>query len=218
MIYYCANGEYALKYEINFNEDDLKRLQNECVIACGRKRRKKTHVSVLYKRPDEFIYEIDSKEVGYREDFYGDVPIYEKTYIEYEKPKLYYIINGIINGNINWLMTLYKINITKEEYSFDREISIKLKELSMIDDTEVDKKIKKYSELKSLMEEKEYNKKQIPIEEYYKKVMNAITIKLTGKISLETIRSVEEFLGYKLNIDEKEELVKTLKKTNESIW
>lgn len=217
MIYYCTNGGYALKYEVNFNEDELKKLQNECVIACGRKRRKKAHVSVLYKRPDEFIYEIDSKEVGYREDFYGDVPIYEKTYIEYEKPKLYYIINGIINGNINWLITLYQIDVTKEEYSFDKDISIKLKELSMIGDTDVDKKIKKYSELKSLMEEKEYNKKQIPIEEYYKKVKDAITIKLTGKISLETVRSVEEFLGYKLNIDEKEELVKTLNKTNENI-
>lgn len=217
MIYYCTNGEYALKYEVNFNEDELKKLQNECVIACGRKRHKRAYVSVLYKRPDEFIYEIDSKEVGYREDFYGDVPIYEKTYIEYEKPKLYYIINGIINGNINWLITLYQIDVTKKEYSFDRDISIKLKELSMIDDTEVDKKIKKYSELKSLMEEKECNKKQIPIEEYYKKVKDAITIKLTGKISLETVRSVEEFLGYKLNIDEKEELVKTLNKTNENI-
>lgn len=86
----------------------------------------------------------------------------------------------------------------------------------MIDDTEVDKKIKKYNELKSLMEEKEYNKKQIPIEEYYKKVMDTITIKLTGKISLETVRSVEEFLGYKLNIDEKEELVKVLRRKNES--
>ena len=216
MIYYCTNGEYALKYEVNFNEDNLKKLQNECVIACGRKSCKKTHVSVLHKRNDEFIYEIDSKEVGYREDFYGDVPIYEKTYIEYEKPKLYYIINGIINGNVSSLINLYQIDVNKEEYSFDRDISIKLKELSMIDDIEVDKKIKKYSELKSLMEEKEYNKKQIPIEEYYKKVKDAITIKLTGKISLETVKSVEKFLGYKLNIDEKEELVKVLRRKNES--
>ena len=46
--------------------------------------------------------------------------------------------------------------------------------------------------------------------------MDTITIKLTGKISLETVRSVEEFLGYKLNIDEKEELVKVLRRKNES--
>ena len=216
MTYYCVEGNKVKKYEITFDINELIKLQKECVIACGKKSCKKTHVSILFKRDDDFIYETNSEQIGYREDFYGDVPIYEKTYIEFEKPELYYIINEILNGNIKGIIDLFKMNMNNE-YSFDREISNLLIQTSKIEDTDVDKKIKILNKIKKIKEEKEYNKNQKSILEYYKKAIKIINIKLTGEISLDEVRNVEDFLGYKLNINENDELIKTLKrKTNEN--
>ena len=171
MIYYKlndVNSSILEKYFINYDIDTLKKLQEEVVWKCGEKVFHKIQMRENYRRVIDgpFMIIHSANKVGVSEDFYGDTDIYEVCYTEYKKPKLFYIIQNIIDGRISGIKELLSDESIKLEFNgYDNDIYNKQVELSS--NVNIDEKIGILNEIKSLYEKKSFNSDRVSISSYY---------------------------------------------------
>ena len=98
MYYYCVNENEILKYEVSFDLEKVKELQENLFRDCSIKRAGSYLCYGIPRRNPLTIYnKFEFKQVGVQEDFYGDREIYQVDYVEIVKPKLYNLIDK--NGN-----------------------------------------------------------------------------------------------------------------------
>ena len=220
MIYYKlndVNSSILEKYFINYDIDTLKKLQEEVVWKCGEKVFHKIQMRENYRRTLDgpFMIIHSANKVGVSEDFYGDTDIYEVCYTEYKKPKLFYIIQNIIDGRISGIKELLSGESIKLEFSgYDNDINDKQMELS--NDINIDKKISILNEIKSLYEKKSFNSDRVSISFYYDKVISLISIEYINSIDINMCKETLSFFDYSLPKINDNLICKKLKRTSNS--
>lgn len=220
MIYYKLNdidNNILEKYFINYDIDILKKLQEEVVWKSGEKIFHKVKMRENYRRilDDPFIIIHSANKVGVSEDFYGDTDIYEVRYTEYKKPKLFYIIQDIIDGKISGIKKLLSgENINLEFKGYDKDINDKQMELS--NDINIDKKINILNEIKYLYEKKNFNSDRVSISFYYDMVISLISIGYINSIDINMSKDILSFFSYNLPKINDNFIYKKLKRASNS--
>ena len=216
MIYYKLNdinSNILEKYFIDYDIDILKKLQEEVVWKCGEKIFYKVQMEENYRwiTDNPFIIIHSANKVGVREDFYGDTDIYEVCYTEYKKPKLFYIIQDIIDGRISGIKELLSGESIKLEFNgYDKNINDKQVELSS--NANIDKKIGILNEIKALYEKKNFNSDRVNICSYYDMVINLISLEYINSIDINMSKNVLSFFGYNLPMINDNSICRKLKK------
>ena len=231
MIYYKLSdidNNILEKYFINYDIDILKKLQEEVVWKCGEKIFHKVQMGENYRRTLDgpFMIIHSANKVGVSEDFYGDIDIYEICYTEYKKPKLFYIIQNIIDGRISGIKELLSGESIKLEFSgYDNDINDKQmelyndvndKQMELSNDINIDKKISILNEIKSLYEKKSFNSDRVSISFYYDKVISLISIECINSIDINMCKETLSFFNYSLPKINDNFICKKLKRTSNS--
>ena len=220
MIYYKlndVNSSILEKYFINYDIDILKELQKEVVWKCGEKIFHKVQMRENYRRilDSPFMIIHSANKVGVSEDFYGDTDIYEVCYTEYKKPKLFYIIQNIIDGRISGIKELLSGESIKLEFNgYDNDIYNKQVKLSS--NLNIDEKIGILNEIKSLYEKKSFNSDRVSISFYYDKVISLISIEYINSIDINMCKETLSFFDYSLPKINDNLICKKLKRTSNS--
>ncbi len=220
MIYYKlndVNSSILEKYFINYDIDTLKKLQEEVVWKCGEKVFHKIQMRENYRRVIDgpFMIIHSANKVGVSEDFYGDTDIYEVCYTEYKKPKLFYIIQNIIDGRISGIKELLSGESIKLEFSgYDNDINDKQMELS--NDINIDEKIGILNEIKSLYEKKSFNSDRVSISSYYDRVISLISLEYINSIDINMCKDILSFFDYDLPKINDNFICRKLKRTSNS--
>ena len=231
MIYYKLSdidNNILEKYFINYDIDILKKLQEEVVWKCGEKIFHKVQMGENYRRilDGPFMIIHSANKVGVSEDFYGDIDIYEICYTEYKKPKLFYIIQDIIDGKISGVKKLLSGESIKLEFNgYDNDINDKQmelyndindKQMELYNDINIDKKISILNEIKSLYEKKSFNSDRVSISFYYDKVISLISIEYINSIDINMCKETLSFFDYSLPKINDNLICKKLKRTSNS--
>ncbi len=231
MIYYKLSdidNNILEKYFIDYDIDILKKLQEEVVWKCGEKIFHKVQMGENYRRTLDgpFMIIHSANKVGVSEDFYGDIDIYEICYTEYKKPKLFYIIQDIIDGKISGVKKLLSGESIKLEFSgYDNDINDKQmelyndindKQMKLSNDINIDKKISILNEIKSLYEKKSFNSDRVSISFYYDKVISLISIEYINSIDINMCKETLSFFNYSLPKINDNLICKKLKRTSNS--
>ena len=231
MIYYKLSdidNNILEKYFIDYDIDILKKLQEEVVWKCGEKIFHKVQMGENYRRTLDgpFMIIHSANKVGVSEDFYGDIDIYEICYTEYKKPKLFYIIQDIIDGKISGVKKLLSGESIKLEFNgYDNDINDKQmelyndindKQMELYNDINIDKKISILNEIKSLYEKKSFNSDRVSISFYYDKVISLISIEYINSIDINMCKETLSFFNYSLPKINDNLICKKLKRTSNS--
>ncbi len=231
MIYYKLSdidNNILEKYFINYDIDILKKLQEEVVWKCGEKIFHKVQMGENYRRilDGPFMIIHSANKVGVSEDFYGDIDIYEICYTGYKKPKLFYIIQDIIDGKISGVKKLLSGESIKLEFNgYDNDINDKQmelyndindKQMELYNDINIDKKISILNEIKSLYEKKSFNSDRVSISFYYDKVISLISIEYINSIDINMCKETLSFFDYSLPKINDNLICKKLKRTSNS--
>lgn len=112
MYYYSVDEEVIKKYRVIFSVDSLRNIEKDLIKDCSIER---SNCYITYGLPHrnssinykEFLYE----KIGIKEDFYGNMDIYEVNTIELVNPYLYELVEKIIGGNTRSLEELFSYNI-----------------------------------------------------------------------------------------------------------
>ncbi len=220
MIYYKlndVNSSILEKYFINYDIDTLKKLQEEVVWKCGEKVFHKIQMRENYRRVIDgpFMIIHSANKVGVSEDFYGDTDIYEVCYTEYKKPKLFYIIQNIIDGRISGIKELLSDESIKLEFNgYDNDIYNKQVELSS--NVNIDEKIGILNEIKSLYEKKSFNSDRVSISSYYDRVISLISLEYINSIDINMCKDILSFFDYDLPKINDNFICRKLKRTSNS--
>ncbi len=220
MIYYKlndVNSSILEKYFINYDIDTLKKLQEEVVWKCGEKVFHKIQMRENYRRVinGPFMIIHSANKVGVSEDFYGDTDIYEVCYTEYKKPKLFYIIQNIIDGRISGIKELLSDESIKLEFNgYDNDIYNKQVELSS--NVNIDEKIGILNEIKSLYEKKSFNSDRVSISSYYDRVISLISLEYINSIDINMCKDILSFFDYDLPKINDNFICRKLKRTSNS--
>ena len=220
MIYYKLNDVNSIileKYFIDYDIDTLKKLQDEVVWKCGEKIFHKVQMRENYRRTLDgpFMIIHSANKVGVSEDFYGDTDIYEVCYTEYKKPKLFYIIQNIIDGRISGIKELLSDESIKLEFNgYDNDIYNKQVELSS--NVNIDEKIGILNEIKSLYEKKSFNSDRVSISSYYDRVISLISLEYINSIDINMCKDILSFFDYDLPKINDNFICRKLKRTSNS--
>ena len=124
MYYYSVNGNEILKYEVSFDLEKVKELQENLFRDCSIERAGSYLCYGIPKRNPLTIYtKFEYKQVDVQDDFYGDRDIYQVEYTEIVKPKLYNLIDNIIAGDIEALKDVVMYAAKKPEDENARDIN-----------------------------------------------------------------------------------------------
>lgn len=220
MIYYKlndVNSSILEKYFIDYDIDILKKLQDEVVWKCGEKIFHKVQMRENYRRilDSPFMIIHSANKIGVSEDFYGDTDIYEVCYTEYKKPKLFYIIQNIMDGRISGIKELLSDESIKLEFNgYDNDIYNKQVELSS--NVNIDEKIGILNEIKSLYEKKSFNSDRVSISSYYDRVISLISLEYINSIDINMCKDILSFFDYDLPKINDNFICRKLKRTSNS--
>ena len=137
MYYYSVGEDVIKKYRVIFSVDSLRNIEKDLIKDCNIER---CNCYMTYGLPHRSVginyKKFEYEKIGIKEDFYGDLDIYEVNTIELINPYLYEVIEKIIGGNTNSLEELfsYKVECVNEKEKniayyvdlFQREFSFEL--------------------------------------------------------------------------------------------
>lgn len=138
MYYYSVDGNEILKYEVSFDLEKVKELQENLFRDCSVERTESYLCYGIPRRNPLTVYKkFEYKQVDVQEDFYGDRDVYQVEYIELVKPQLYNLVDNIIAGDVDSLRDIFMYVAKKPEdenvrdinyyyYTFQRMFKMKL--------------------------------------------------------------------------------------------
>lgn len=209
MYYYTKREEKIEKYEITFDEEQLKKLQKEIIKNCS----EIVHIKEESDYSPRFttkeynkglIKNLNSKNIGTKEYFEETRTMYLYTYDRYIPPKLVELIDKLLDDDVTVLGEIFNYNESKtnEILKIEKKINKVSHKLDKIDNLDTKGKKKKLIELEELLEEKKKMEKESKlIIEYYNELISLIECNLIDSISIKAIQKVEEFLGIKSEIN-----------------
>lgn len=124
MYYYSVDENEILKYEVSFDLEKVKELQENLFRDCSVERAGSYLCYGIPRRNPLTIYKkFEYEQVDVQDDFYGDRNIYQVDYVEIVKPKLYNLIDNIVAGNVEALKDVVMYVAKKPEDENVRDIN-----------------------------------------------------------------------------------------------
>ena len=198
---YKQNGNIIEKYEVVLDRERIEKLRisiiNDCSYIAHREYRT-TIVRGYDKEPLRFR-KVRFDRIGWKEFRDGpDEMEYLVSFDEYIFPDVIKLIDRLLKGDESVLEELFK---SKESgKNIDELIEKKSKELDNIDNLDIKNKQRVLNELSDLLDKKELNKNQRPIDIYMEDIKKSISISLVDTIDLEMVERVEGFYGRTLKL------------------
>ena len=116
MYYYKVLDKKIFKYEVSYDLEIIKKIQNDLANDCSiEKEYTYSSIGIPYRDKNVKYKKFEYKFVDTRYDFYGDDDIYEVNTIELITPPLYNLIEEILNGNVLALEKLFAKKIDLKE-------------------------------------------------------------------------------------------------------
>lgn len=233
MYYIEQEDDELVKYEVEIEEDKLKKLKGEIVKECGEIKHR-SYDGITGPIVFDYIHiknyhEIKIGRTESNDDlFYPPEYIYHFEYDEYKDTKLVTIINRLMDGDTN---TILELKNPQPEEKVDEEKQIKEQiaklhsEMSNADNLAIirisDKVNSLVQQLKKIEQDKLRNLNRKSDLEYYPPVLECITLKEVARIKIETLeefnllsKEAEAFFALttseKINPDINKELYKRL--------
>lgn len=203
MYYFKRQNKDIIKYKVNLDEENLKKLRLEIIVNCS------TITHKCYKTTNtpnwfdwEHIMNYKEKKVCQIEynDFYSmpeDEYLVEYDY--YEHPPLISFIDSLLKGNTNMIEKIRKMNIKNidEEELILKEQQNIIKQLNDLGGKDISKQLELLKDnQKKLLEykkQKELNKNQVSVNNYRKKVLNCINLEEVERIPLKIALQIQDF-------------------------
>ena len=205
MYYYKIVGNSIMKHHVIIDYDKLnvlkEKIKNECseiehkIFEC-----EEDGINNLNRQ--ENIRNLQTKFLR-TQDFndiaYGQKDIYEVTYDEYTYPKLVYLIDDLLTGDMNAIDEIYNFEFNTAD--INQKINDLKEKINTIDiDTtkDIDLKISELEKLKSTINDKNYYDKQKKLYEYYKLVQETIYLEYLMSNSVTSIKNMLSFLNLEM--------------------
>lgn len=213
MEFVVKNNNCLDRYEITYNEEELNKLRLEVINECSKIEHNHFRATRgIYPNRNINDKDYDLKYRNYTEKYIGmsesrdelqypSDAMYEYDYDNYIFPHLVMIIDEIKNGKISYVKELFDDKKRYDGKSYSDRIDELSEKIDLIDNKNVDLKIKKLEELKELINESKSNKNKKDIYEYYKKVRDLMNINYIESINLDTVNLVNNFFSEKLEYE-----------------
>jgi len=206
MIYFEKQEDGTItKWDITFDEDDLKEIREEVINNCS----KITHfdkVDRLISIPEidgVIIKNYFAEKVDYDTRF-----LYHITYDEYKYPRLVTLIDSLLSGDLTVINEI-ETPVETREYEYVNMIESLDTEIDSIDNYDVDRKIRKLEQLKKVISESESNKKENPLSKYYEITGSVINMYFVDYLESSEIERLEEFFDIDIKeVVKKKEIIK----------
>ena len=185
MYYYERFDDRIDKYELTFNKDDLEKLKKEIIDNCC----EITHYdcnSIIIPLSDRYlkIKKLKYKPIGLAEnnDFYTpDDILYHLSYDEYKYPKIVGLIDKLLKEDPDLDLNY------DEELTVEEQIDKATREYEQIPIKSVEKRRIKKIEIDELLDKRELNVNQVPVDNYYLRLQDIIHMKHIGSIKLNEV-------------------------------
>lgn len=213
MILFIKKEDRIDKFLVEFNSEELEKIRIEIIEKCSELVHHEYECSGSL--PKDFadnplkIRNFKETKIGKKEHEtikhgYTVEKQYHYSYDELEYPYLVTLINRILKGDVSAVYEILNPDFNKERKSFDERISEITNE---INDSNLDnnRKISKLNRVKKLIENKELNKNQESVLEYYEKVKELIIL---TRIDLINIKSLERIIDF-FDIEQNTTIIKT---------
>lgn len=222
MIYFTKQEDKIEKYNIEFNEEELIKLQKEIINNCS----EITHYEYEgTEEPKATPYlkrtNLIQTKIGTVENndslYYPDETLYHYSYDEQEYPYLIKLIDKLLARKSDAIYEIFNPNPNKEKEPVIKRVSNLKKEIDNLKTSELIKSYSKLDKLQKLLQKLEINKNQKSVLEYYPKVQALLTFELIDSIDLSSISRIEEFFEipfYPKDSTINKNLQRVLKKTN----
>ena len=209
MIVFSINDDDVMKYDVIFDNEKLNKLKFEIIEKCSLIEHKDYESTVfpkMYGIMDYLKYRnYSEKKVGIREynDFYSlPEDIYRLTYDKYNFPYLVELIDKLLSGDITVLEYIYYKRSEKELIPIDKKIEALNSVIEKTSNDDTNKKIELLGQLSELIKQKEINKNQEDVDEYYKKVRKLIFFREIDTLKRAELERVLEFYNKEIDINQ----------------
>lgn len=219
MILFLKDEKRIKKYLVEFNKEELEKIKIEIIDKCSELvHHEYDCAGSLSKnfgddplRIRNFRETKIGKKIQETKPGYGVEKQYHYSYDELIYPYLVTLISRVLKGDVSAVYEILNPDFSKERKSFDERISELTKE---IEESNLDNytKISKLNKIKKLIENKEINKDQKSVIEYYEKVKELITLTFVDYINIEQLERINEFLGVKYSDSKSKPKIYELKK------
>lgn len=230
-MYYIENQASKLvKYDVKTDSEKLFQIREKIIIKYGKKVHKiletenyqtpydfKKKTSICDKYINDFSCTKISKEIKIKDDRIVKAQVFKIEYDEYEYPELAKLITKLLNGDYTIISILKNNPIEDVSNAKELELRKELQELARLPIE--DKTIQELEKIKEKIYN--YNKdnqeliKSKGIREYYKQVLDCITLKEVASISIEklidysnVLKELEKFFGKNVDYNEIEKILK----------
>ncbi|MBQ1812663.1 MAG: hypothetical protein II119_01775 [Bacilli bacterium] len=189
MIYFEKHRDGSIsKWNITFDIDDLEIIKKQVMekfhkvihhehdldedIAKARLESKKYHNFTMVKNLNSETYHV--------------------TYDEYEYPRLVYLIEDLLCGDLSAISSIESPTETGQR-KYNERIETLADEIDTIDNFDTDKKIRKLEELKVAIRESNINKSEKKLSKYYEMTQSVINRYLIAHLEPEEVENIESF-------------------------
>ena len=194
MLYFRKNGEVIEKYQVNLDKEEIEKLKNKIINNCSFIKHVEFASDYSPRFTNEIIRNFTCVRTGKQKEYFEETrDIYHYSYDEYKPPYLVKLINQLLNGNSKTIDEILNYDISTKS-SIDDRINLVNQEFNSIDPEDITKKREKLKELEDLLKEKELNKNQQSIAEYYDQLIGLIKFDLIDSLPISELYRVESFL------------------------
>ena len=191
MFYFKVEKEVVLKYQVNFNREEIEKLRENIIHNCSHI----VHREYYNTCPPNFtdkslIFNFKSTFAFEKEYFEETKDVYLYTFDEYEVPYLIKLINRLLKEDATVLEEILNYKV-EDKASLEEQINFVNQEYLKADN--VFKRQEKLKELESLLSQKNLNKNQQSTYIYYQKLLSLIKFELIDTLPLDYIQRVEDF-------------------------
>ena len=190
MISYQKIGNKINKYNVEFNREELEKLNYDIIDNCS----EVVHIELSRSNPSllaALCEESDNSEIkNYKEkeEIIQDQKFYIYSYDKYIYPELSRQIKKLLNKDLNAINNILDTNFIYK--SINKKLEYLNKEMNESEDLETLEKLRK--NMNKLKKEKE------KLDYYYNKVKNIIKVELVQTMNVDKINAVSEFLDIDL--------------------
>ena len=192
MYYFKKNDDVIEKYQVHFEKEEVKKLQDEIINQCSIIKHEDYESDYIPKPLDKrFMRNLKYTLIGKKEYFEETRDIYSIQYDKYEPPYLVELIDRILKGDSKAIGELRHYQIFNSN-SIEEKINLVNKEMVSIPLSDIAQKKQKLEELENLLKEKTHCEE---IASYYEQLIALLRLQFVDSIPVSELERVKKFLG-----------------------
>ena len=192
MYYFKKSDDVIEKYQVHFEKEEVKKLQEKIINRCSVIKHVNFEGEDIPKILDKrFIRNLKYTRIGKKEYFEETRDIYSIQYDRYEPPYLAAIIERILGRDFTAIGELLHYQVSNST-SIEEKINLVNTEMISIPLSDIAKKKQKLEELEDLLKEKARSEE---ISSYYEQLISLFQFEFVDSIPVSELERVKEFLG-----------------------